>query len=961
MPKKHHKIAYSFVIADLLHFGHLKLLKTAKDNADYHVCGLVSDEVCHLWQGINICNYDERKAVLESLECVDEVIKQNSVDPTENLKAIKEKHPDSELIVVHGDDWKTLPCNEYLESIGGKVIQPEYYAQLSRDKIMDKFQHPTQPHPLGHEYFTHHFRIGDIIQFSSQAANPLVSTKANTLKSFQSILKSAKIEKIFVCTVGDFQKYKADIAESIQKQFGKEKLIIRSSSINEDQYQKSNAGYYESVSNVGSHDKQEIISSIQKVVRSYKKSGELSLKDQILIQSQTTNIRKSGVVFTRNIQSNTPYYLINYDDETGKTDTVTGGEANKSAYLLRQIKLSDYPVEWRKLINAVQEIENYLPGMILDIEFAEKTDGTIVVFQIRPLAANIRSVKVNDDTLRERIEANVRKYRKNTEKIKNSKAFLSDMAFWNPSEIIGDNPHPLDYSVYREIITKRAWNMGLACIGYTPVKYELMEKYANKPYINLDYAFYSLIPNSLSKKIKNKLNLFYKSKLKKDLSAHDKIEFEIVFSCYDFAMDNKLKELYDYKFSEDEVKIISNSLAKLTNDIIDKYQNRLEADLLELKELGLKRELLLKKSTEYGAFEYIEGFLNLLADIETHGTIQFTTVAREAFIAKALCKSLVDLKLFSKSEMNSFMESISTVATEFDVDFKRYVSSQLDKGTFLNKYGHLRAGTYDIRALRYDQMDLRNMLHAQNKASDNKDNKRCNTLNKKKLEGILINSGLSQISAEDLICFLRSAIEQREYFKFEFTKSLSLALEFLAKAGELLEIPRKDLSYLDVAAIKAYKFYSGNDELAEFWKEVIEKKREIHLLNSELILPPVIQDKADFKAAYFEVSRPNFVTQSFVEGEVVNFEINPTSEIKNKIVLIEKADPGFDWIFTKNIKGLITKYGGAASHMAIRCAEFKIPAAIGCGEQIYTKISTWHKIKLDCKKKKIQSAVNLVC
>ena len=38
------------------------------------------------------------------------------------------------------------------------------------------------------------------------------------------------------------------------------------------------------------------------------------------------------------------------------------------------------------------------------------------------------------------------------------------------------------------------------------------------------------------------------------------------------------------------------------------------------------------------------------------------------------------------------------------------------------------------------------------------------------------------------------------------------------------------------------------------------------------------------------------------------------------------------------IKGLITKYGGVNSHMAIRCAELSVPAAIGVGEVIYNKI-----------------------
>lgn len=52
--------------------------------------------------------------------------------------------------------------------------------------------------------------------------------------------------------------------------------------------------------------------------------------------------------------------------------------------------------------------------------------------------------------------------------------------------------------------------------------------------------------------------------------------------------------------------------------------------------------------------------------------------------------------------------------------------------------------------------------------------------------------------------------------------------------------------------------------------------------------------------------------------------------------------------FTKGIKGFITKYGGMASHMAIRCAEFEIPAAIGCGEKIYIMPASMNYMELDC-------------
>ena len=70
-------------------------------------------------------------------------------------------------------------------------------------------------------------------------------------------------------------------------------------------------------------------------------------------------------------------------------------------------------------------------------------------------------------------------------------------------------------------------------------------------------------------------------------------------------------------------------------------------------------------------------------------------------------------------------------------------------------------------------------------------------------------------------------------------------------------------------------------------------------------------------------------------------------------MLIASADPGYDWIFDKSIFGLITKFGGANSHMAIRCSELNLPAAIGVGEKKYLELVKSKDIELNCNLKKI--------
>ena len=98
---------------------------------------------------------------------------------------------------------------------------------------------------------------------------------------------------------------------------------------------------------------------------------------------------------------------------------------------------------------------------------------------------------------------------------------------------------------------------------------------------------------------------------------------------------------------------------------------------------------------------------------------------------------------------------------------------------------------------------------------------------------------------------------------------------------------------------------------------------------------------------------PNFVTLGQVRSDVVTLGDTPDS-LKGKIVCIPSADPGYDWIFSQNIAGLITMYGGANSHMAIRAAELNIPAVIGAGKTLYELWSASRKLDIDCRNRLVR-------
>ena len=925
------EISYSFGVIDLLHIGHINVLEKAKQNADLHIFGLVSDQAAREWLGTVISNYSERKTVLENIILIDEIMFQQTFDPLENLQTIHQKYPAAKVTLYHGDDWRILPAEEYLKSIGGKVIFSQYYAKFSPTNILQQLSARSP---------------------NFKSISNLISTKANTLIALQGKLKQADIEPIYVTTVGEFKLDSDKVVAEVIADFKGDLIVVRSSSSNEDALEHSNAGHYISLLDIDSADPEQIAEAIQQVIGSYQQDGLLNDNEQVLIQTQTKDVIISGVIFTRDLRRNRPYYLINYNDD-GKTDSVTNGQGGKSIWISRDAKDESIPAVWQPLMRTIREMEFIMEDMVLDIEFALTRDERVVIFQVRPLAANYRFAKEFDDLEFFRLKDEVvAAYKENMNSWDKNPMMFSDMAFWNPSEIIGANPHNFDYSLYREIITKRAWNQGLVSMGYREVNQDLMYRLGNKPYISIDCSFLSLTPAALDDSLVQKLLEYYRGQLKQDLTAHDKIEFEIVLNCFDFDTDRRVNQLIEQGFTLEECGAIKQALFQLTTQVIQNAANVLERDHQALATLKNKREYIERKLTfkEDEIEDLINYFLTLIKDIKQYGTPQFVRQARYAFIAKSLCNTMVSAGYIGKEAMADFMLSIETVATSFARDFEDYLAGQMSRETFNQLYGHLRAGTYDVRAARYDQLQF-NIIPASSHEPNSAVTRESKLLDKN-MVGQALRAIKLDIAEEDFMSFLQSSFEQREYFKFEFTKSLSLAIEIIRKIGHNLGIEINQLSYLDIADILASEYYSSPKELKEFWLALIHQRKNWYQKHSELILPDVILSELDFNIVQVQEARPNFITEKMITGEIIIPE-DTEANIEDKIVVLEKADPGFDWIFAKNIKGLITKFGGAASHMAIRCAEFSIPAALGCGEKIYDQISGMKMVKLDCKNGKI--------
>ena len=267
----------------------------------------------------------------------------------------------------------------------------------------------------------------------------------------------------------------------------------------------------------------------------------------------------------------------------------------------------------------------------------------------------------------------------------------------------------------------------------------------------------------------------------------------------------------------------------------------------------------------------------------------------------------------------------------------------------MTKYGHLRPGTYDIMSHRYDQMaDLFSGATPHQPQREVKPFVFSQT-QQQQINSLLEDNGFVDFNIDDLLNYIREATVGREYGKFVFTRSVSDMLELIANFAEENGLGRDEISNVPLNVIFNIAKNSCEISVEEQLREVSEQEAEKHDISVGIRLPQLLNDQAGVYIVPFQVSHPNYITQKKITAPsiLLRSEIDGVS-LCDKIVVIEGADPGFDWIFSQKIAGLITKYGGANSHMAIRCAEFGIPAAIGCGEQRFDQVLKANKVHLDC-------------
>ncbi len=130
------KIGYTAGVFDLFHIGHLNILRNAKNNCDYLIVGITTDELAEKRKGKKpIIPFSERIEIVKNLKFVDMVVPQNTM----NKKEIWENLKFNKMFV--GDDWKGTPSWNNLEKefndINVEIVYFPYTTHTSSTILRD--------------------------------------------------------------------------------------------------------------------------------------------------------------------------------------------------------------------------------------------------------------------------------------------------------------------------------------------------------------------------------------------------------------------------------------------------------------------------------------------------------------------------------------------------------------------------------------------------------------------------------------------------------------------------------------------------------------------------------------------------------------------------------------------------------------------------------------------------------
>jgi phosphohistidine swiveling domain-containing protein len=309
-------------------------------------------------------------------------------------------------------------------------------------------------------------------------------------------------------------------------------------------------------------------------------------------------------------------------------------------------------------------------------------------------------------------------------------------------------------------------------------------------------------------------------------------------------------------------------------------------------------------------------------------------------VATDLLRALRDEGLATRQE--EWMRQLGTPAAVMRRDAARTGAGLMAWDSFVDRYRWVRPGTYDIAVPAYgDDPEgyLRPLLAASRPGPDTLDRAAAEPWHHSDERAVSCAVAPLGLDATALEAFCHAAITGRERGKTAYASWVSAILEAVAARGAVFGLSREQVRHLRIGEVLTV--HPGR------WPGLIARRESHATLCALVELPDVITCPGDVDCFARRAGRPTFVTTAKASGPVCMAPAPGKPPEPNAVIVLEAADPGFDWVFAHRPGALVTAYGGANSHMAIRCAELGIPAAIGVGPATYEICAVARSLTVD--------------
>jgi phosphohistidine swiveling domain-containing protein len=300
--------------------------------------------------------------------------------------------------------------------------------------------------------------------------------------------------------------------------------------------------------------------------------------------------------------------------------------------------------------------------------------------------------------------------------------------------------------------------------------------------------------------------------------------------------------------------------------------------------------------------------------------LPFAQSARRCFAFEALLRSAQRLGAIDGEELAAWRAAASPLATD-------------DAGTWS---GLLRPGTFEISSARLGD---RAVLPRGNVAARREPPATLSPGTRSRLDELCRQSGLN-LDAVALQRGFQMAHRARDLGKLAMSVHLSAGLEALARMGESLRLDRDALSWLVVADLGT---------APATWPARITRRRARHGAESALRMPSLIDADTRLDAVVVPPGQPVYLGRGIVAGPVRRVGLHTCGDdaLAGGVLLLERCEPGFDWVFAHAPAALVTAFGGPNAHVALRAHELGIPALLGVGLEALRRMADAQCLQID--------------